>query len=313
MTSLLDGVNQRTRLAGQNRLELLLFSLGGRQRYGINVFKVREAISCPSLTRFPNSHPVVRGAAKIRGKTISIFDLSQGIGKPPITDLTQSFVIITEYNRSVQGFLVSHVDRIVNTSWADILPPPSASGSNHYMTAVTRIDDELIQIIDVEKVMAEVLGMDDVVSADLIAQYSRHNAGQQLHVLVADDSSVARNQIKRTMAQIGIDCTLVNNGKQALDLLKEWTDQGIDINKHIALLISDIEMPEMDGYTLTSAIRQIPALNGLKILLHTSMSGTFNNALVEKVGADKFIAKFAPDDLALTVQEMLMPELKKAP
>ncbi len=306
MTSLLDGVNQRTRLAGQNRLELLLFHLGGRQRYGINVFKVREAIPCPSLTRFPNAHPVVRGATKIRGKTISIFDLSQGIGKPPITDLTQSFVIITEYNRSVQGFLVSQVDRIVNTSWADILPPPSASGSNHYMTAVTRIDDELIQIIDVEKVMAEVLGMDDVVSADLIAQYSRHNASQQLHVLVADDSSVARNQILRTMAQIGIECTLVNNGKQALDLLTEWTDQGIDINKHIALLISDIEMPEMDGYTLTSAIRQIPALNGLKILLHTSMSGTFNNALVEKVGADKFIAKFAPDDLALTVQEMLM-------
>ncbi|HET8807911.1 MAG TPA: chemotaxis protein CheV [Methylophaga sp.] len=312
MTSLLDGVNQRTRLAGQNRLELLLFRLGGRQRYGINVFKVREAISCPQLTRFPNAHPVVRGAAKIRGKTISVFDLSQGIGKPPITELAQSFVIITEYNRSVQGFLVSQVDRIVNTSWADILPPPSASGSHHYMTAVTRIDEELVQIIDVEKVMAEVLGMDDVVSADLIAQYSRHNASQQLHVLVADDSSVARNQIQRTMAQIGIDCTLVNNGKQALDLLQEWADQGIDINKHIALLISDIEMPEMDGYTLTSAIRQIPALNGLKILLHTSMSGTFNNALVEKVGADKFIAKFAPDDLALTVQEMLMPELKKA-
>ena len=305
MTSLLDGVNQRTRLAGQNRLELLLFRLGGRQRYGINVFKVREAIACPPLTRFPGANPVVRGAAKIRGQTISVFDLAQGIGKQPVADPARSFVIITEYNRSVQGFLVSQVERIINTSWADILPPPSAAGSNHYMTAVTRVDDELVQIIDVEKVMAEVLGMDDVVSADLIAQFSRRNATKQLHVLVADDSSVARNQINRTLSQIGIECTLVNNGKQALDLLQEWTDQGIDINQHIALLISDIEMPEMDGYTLTSAIRQIPALNGLKILLHTSMSGNFNNALVEKVGADKFIAKFAPDDLAVTVQEML--------
>ena len=305
MTSLLDGVNQRTRLAGQNRLELLLFRLGGRQRYGINVFKVREAIACPPLTRFPGANPVVRGAAKIRGQTISVFDLAQGIGKQPVADPARSFVIITEYNRSVQGFLVSQVERIINTSWADILPPPSAAGSNHYMTAVTRVDDELVQIIDVEKVMAEVLGMDDVVSADLIAQFSRRNATKQLHVLVADDSSVARNQINRTLAQIGIECTLVNNGKQALDLLQEWADQGIDINQHIALLISDIEMPEMDGYTLTSAIRQIPALNGLKILLHTSMSGNFNNALVEKVGADKFIAKFAPDDLAVTVQEML--------
>ncbi|MCX4190588.1 chemotaxis protein CheV [Methylophaga sp. OBS3] len=305
MASLIDGVNQRTRLAGQNRLELLLFSLGGRQRYGINVFKVREAISCPNLTQLPNNNSVVKGIAKIRGQTVSIFDLAQGIGRRPIQDLTQSFVIITEYNRTIQGFLVSQVDRIVNVSWTDILPPPTATGSNHYMTAVTKIDDELIQIIDVEKVMVEVLGMDDTVSEDIVAEFSRRNASQKLHVLVADDSSVARNQIKRTLNQIGVDCTIVNNGREALDLLKSWVSQGIEVTQHIDLLISDIEMPEMDGYTLTTSIRQTPALAGVKILLHTSMSGTFNNALVEKVGADKFIAKFAPDDLAVTVQEML--------
>ena len=122
---------------------------------------------------------------------------------------------------------------------------------------------------------------------------------------MADDSSVARNQIRRTLEQIGVSCTIVNDGKQALDQLKEWAAGGIDVGKHIAMLISDIEMPEMDGYTLTTAIRQDPSLKHIRILLHTSMSGTFNNALVEKVGADKFIAKFAPDDLAITVQELL--------
>ena len=305
MASLIDGVDQRTRLAGQNRLELLLFKLGGSQRYGINVFKVREAISCPPLTQLPHSHPVIRGAAHIRGKTISIFDLSHGIGKRPMTATQGSFVIITEYNRNVQGFLVSEVDRIINTSWADIMPPPAASGVSHYTTAVTKVDDELIQIIDVEKVMSEVLGVDDTVSAELVDTIIKSNAKQQYHVLVADDSSVARNQIRRTMEQIGISCTIVNNGKQALEKLQRWTAEGIDVSKHIAMLISDIEMPEIDGYTLTTAIRQDPALKHMRILLHTSMSGTFNNALVEKVGADKFIAKFSPDDLAITVQQLL--------
>jgi len=228
-----------------------------------------------------------------------------GIGGRPVEDLSKSFVIITEYNRSIQGFLVSDIERIVNTTWADILPPPSATGRNNYMTAITRIDDEIIEIIDVEKVMSEVVGADETVSSELVEDYSSQNAGERPHILVADDSSVARNQVKRTMEQIGIDTTIVRDGKEALDQLKAWADEGIDVTKHISLLVSDIEMPEMDGYTLTIEIRKDPRLAGIKILLHSSMSGTFNNTMVEKVGADKFIPKFSPDDLASTVQELL--------
>ncbi|RKZ78175.1 MAG: chemotaxis protein CheV, partial [Gammaproteobacteria bacterium] len=164
MASMIDGVDQRTQLVGQNRLELLLFSLGTKQIFGINVFKVREAMPCPALTQIPLSHPVIRGAAHIRGKTISIFDLSMGVGGQAVDDLSNSFVIITEYNRSIQGFLVSSIDRIINTSWQDILPPPSAAGRNNYMTAITKLDGELIEIIDVEKVLAEVIGADETVS-----------------------------------------------------------------------------------------------------------------------------------------------------
>jgi len=305
MASMMDGVDQRTQLVGQNRLEMLLFRLGTKQKFGINVFKVREAIPCPRLTKIPNSHPVVRGVAHIRGETISIFDLAMGIGGRPVEDLSKSFVIITEYNRSIQGFLVSDIERIVNTTWADILPPPTATGRNNYMTAITRIDDEIIEIIDVEKVMSEVVGADETVSSELVDNYSSQNSGERPHILVADDSSVARNQVKRTMEQIGIDTTIVRDGKEALDQLKAWADEGIDVSKHISMLVSDIEMPEMDGYTLTIEIRKDPRLAGIKILLHSSMSGTFNNNMVEKVGADKFIPKFSPDDLATTVQELL--------
>ncbi len=304
MASILDGVDQRTQLVGQNRLEMLLFTLGGTQRFGINVFKVREAIPCPPLTHFPHSHPVICGVANIRGKTISIFDLAKGIGHTPILDHENSYVIVTEYNRSVQGFLVKTIDRIINTSWSDILPPPHVGG-NHYITAITKLDDELIEIIDVEQVMAEVIGADNTVSDDLATQFATHNQAIHPHILVADDSSVARNQIKRTMTQIGIETTLVYDGKQALEQLRQWADDGLDIKQHVALLVSDIEMPEMDGYTLTTEIRKDPRFTGLKILLHSSMSGTFNNTMIEKVGADKFIPKFSPDDLATAVQEMV--------
>lgn len=305
MSSQIDGVDQRTNLAGNNRLELLLFRLGGSQLYGINVFKVREAIPCPTLTRLPGSHPVSKGVASIRGQTVNIVDLSQSIGRHSIDLSNNSFVIVTEYNRSVQGFLVSAVDHIINISWSDVLPPPAASGANNYMTAMTRVDDQLVQIIDVERVLAEVMGINTAVSSDIAEQASEQNNDQPKRVLIADDSSVARNQIKRTLEQIGVEATIAKNGREALQILQDWTAGGHDVSEPVSLLISDIEMPEMDGYTLTSEIRKDPALKGLQVLLHTSMSGTFNQALVQKVGADKFLPKFSPDDLALEVQKLI--------
>jgi two-component system chemotaxis response regulator CheV len=305
MSSMIDGVDQRTNLAGTNRLELLLFRLGGVQLYGINVFKVREAIPCPALTKMPNSHPAIKGMASIRGKTVSIVDLSQSIGRRSVEDTNNKFVILSEYNRSVQGFLVSAVDRIVNISWSDVMAPPAASGTNNYMTAITRLDDQLIQIIDVEQVLAEVMGINTDVSSDIAEDASDNDTAERKHILVADDSSVARNQIKRTLDQIGVDSTIAKNGSEALQILQNWAQQGIDVSQHVSLLISDIEMPEMDGYTLTSEIRKDPALKDLQILLHTSMSGNFNEALVQKVGADHFLPKFSADELATAVKSLI--------
>ena len=305
MCSMIDGVDQRTNLAGTNRLELLLFRLGGAQLYGINVFKVREAIPCPPLTQIPHARPVIKGMASIRGQTVTIIDLAESIGLRSLDISSDPFVILTEYNRSVQGFLVSAVDRIVNISWSDVLAPPAASGTNSYMTAITKIDDRLIQIIDVEQVLAEVMGTRTEVSSEITNGVSEQDTAQPKHILVADDSSMARNQIKRTLDQIGLESTLARNGREALQILKNWVQEGIDVQQHISLLISDIEMPEMDGYTLTSEIRKDPALKDLKILLHTSMSGTFNEALVQKVGADHFLPKFSPDELATVVQDII--------
>lgn len=302
MAGLLDSVDQRTRLAGHNRLELLLFRIGGAQLFGINVFKVQEVIQCPPLTRLPNAHRVVRGVAHMRGKTVSVIDLAMAVGRPPIADLKDCYVIVTEYNRRTQGFLVAAVDRIVNMNWEEILPPPKGSSTRSYLTAVTRVDNRLVEIIDVEKVMAEVIGeqmdiSDDVREGVGSGDYSRR-------ILVVDDSSVARNQVKRTLEQLGFESTLARNGREALDILKQWADED-SLYDQISMVISDVEMPEMDGYTLTTEVRKDPRLQKLYILLHTSLSGVFNNAMVQKVGANKFIAKFDPDELATGVTSAL--------
>lgn len=306
MAGVLDSVNQRTQLVGKNRLELLMFRLRGRQMYGINVFKVKEVLQCPKLSSIPNSRSVVRGVAHTRGETIPIIDLSMSIGLPgiPQEELANSFVIITEYNRKTQGFLVTGVDRIMNMNWEDILPPPKGAGKDVYLTAVTKIDDKLVEIIDVEKILSEVSPLkEDVTEAVLSKTAGREPAN--LPVLVVDDSAVARRQIERCLTAIGMEVVTKNDGKQALEYLKDITKDGSKSRDHLALVISDVEMPEMDGYTLVTRCKEDPALSDLFIMLHTSLSGVFNKAMVQKVGANDFMAKFSPDELAERVMEVI--------
>ncbi|WP_215397207.1 chemotaxis protein [Rheinheimera oceanensis] len=308
MSKLMAAVNQRTNLVGNNRLELLLFRLYGPQPFGINVFKVREVLQCPELTEMPGSSPHVRGIAHLRGVPVMVIDLSQATGGKRIEDLSTAYVLVTEYNRHTQGFLVSGVDRIVNTNWDQIMPPPKGAGASHYLTAVTQIDNKLVQIIDVEKVFAEISPVNEEVSEDIKVKATERNF-KDVIVLVADDSAVARNQVKRALTSIGIQVELVNDGKLALDwLTAKAAELGGDISTKVPLLISDIEMPEMDGYTLTAEIKANPALRQMHVVLHSSLSGVFNEAMVKKVGADQFIAKFHPDELVSAVQKWMQTD-----
>lgn len=304
MSSILDSVNQRTQMVGQNRLELLLFRLRGKQVYGINVFKVREVLQCPELTELPQRNPVVRGVAHIRGMTISVIDLSLAVGGPTLGDVRDCFVVIAEYNRKVQGFLVRSVERIVNMNWSDIHPPPKGSGRSSYLTAVTDIDGELVEIIDVEKILAEITPNNAVVSQEIVEEHMG-KAPEDKVVLIADDSSVARGQIKRTIEQLGFKTKVCKDGREAFEWLESIINEGKNIDDEVLLLISDIEMPEMDGYTLTAEIRANDKLSQMWVMLHTSLSGVFNEAMVQKVGANDFIPKFNPDELAHAVQKRM--------
>lgn len=308
MSGVLDGINQRTQLVGKNRLELLMFRLGDGELYGINVFKVREVIRCPELTTVHSSHPVVCGIAKIRDKTLSIIDLGLAIKGPKVERPDDSFIIITEFNRSVQGFMVEGVERIVNLNWEDIHLPPEGSETNSYINAITDIEDQMVQFIDVEKVLTEVMGEPDMV-ATAVSEKIQMEEGQVRNVLVVDDSLVARNQIAGALEQVKVDSVIANNGKQALDILRAWASDDKPINDRIAMVISDIEMPEMDGYTLTSEIRRDPRLKDLYVILHSSLSGGFNDSMVAKVGADHFMPKFSADELVGAVLPVIQDKL----
>ncbi|MDP5032932.1 MAG: chemotaxis protein CheV [Paraglaciecola sp.] len=302
MSEILNSVNQRTQLVGENRLELLLFKLNSRQRFGINVFKVREVLQCPPLTSMPKLNSLVRGIAHIRGQTISVIDMSLATGGKRIEDLKSAFVIIAEYNGSVQGFLVGSVERIINTNWASIMPPPKGSGRASYLTAVTEIENELIEILDVEKILNDISPVNTDLSDDGNEKWKVEDEGKQQKIIfIADDSSVARNQVKKALSALGLEIEMAKNGQEALNRLKEIAAEYGDITNRVGVLVSDIEMPEMDGYTLTAEIRNTPELKNLHVILHTSLSGVFNQAMVQKVGADDFIAKFNPDELATSV------------
>ncbi|MBV1872928.1 MAG: chemotaxis protein CheV [Gammaproteobacteria bacterium] len=306
MAGLLDTIDQRTQMVGQNRLELLLFSLNGKQLYGINVFKVKEVLQCPPLTLMPGRNPVVRGVANIRGGTLSIIDLQMSMGMPELENIDQCFIIITEYNNSIQGFLVRSVERIVNTNWEDMHPPPGGSGDDNYLTAVTEVNDRLVEVLDVEKILAEVSPREDDISEGLIDEGAIEAADREsIKILVVDDSSVARKQMQRCIQHLGFEIILRNDGKQALDTLREMAAECDDITKVLPIVVSDIEMPEMDGYTLTTEIRTDPDLKDLYVMLHTSLSGVFNQSMVDKVGANDFLAKFNPDDLVTRVAKRI--------
>lgn len=308
MSGVLSAVDSRTQLVGQNRLELLLFSLGGSQRFAINVFKVQEVMSLPALTEIPDRNELVVGVTHLRGQTIPVIDLRRAIKMGTTKIDKDSTIIVTEYNMTVQAFLVAGVERIVNMNWNEILPPPIGAGRSHYLTAITQMDDRIVEIIDVEKVLAEITPYDNEIDDDWIdKELIDRIKGKQ--ILIADDSQVALNQVTGVLEKLGIDVVATHNGLEAYQVLEAWKAEGKDIANDLLMMITDAEMPEMDGYMLTSEIRKDPVLKGMFIVLHTSLSGNFNKAMVEKVGCDGFLSKFQPEQLTLEVQRIIRKKL----
>ncbi len=302
MVEWIESVDQRTQLVGQNRLELLLFRLSGKQLYGINVFKVREVIMCPQIRKVASGHGALVGLAPIRDQTQVIVDIGHAMGMEPMSMDERKYVIITEYNGSMQGFLVSDVERIVNLNWENVLPPPDTAGCDNYLTAITHDNNRLVEIVDVEKVLVEITPAGPEYNYDGESVSDEYN---DVKIMIVDDSIVARKQVKQVVESIGGTTELFTTGREALDHLKALVAEGKRPSDEYMMIISDIEMPEMDGYTFTTEVRSNPAMDDTYIILHTSLSGVFNKAMVEKVEANHFISKFDPEILVEAVKNRI--------
>ncbi len=261
---------------------------------------MQEVIPCPALTQLPQSHPTVIGVSHLRGVTLSIIDLSAAIGNRRLPPNENNLAIIAEFNRRIQGFLVSSIDKIVVKDWSDVRPPPKGTTSKSYISGVIEIDNDLVEILDIERILVEVLGIDPDLGSIEGFDSSEYISDNQM-VLIVDDSTVALKQTSRTLDEVNIPHITARDGREALELLNDYLSSGSKITDCIAMVISDIEMPEMDGYTLVKNIRKTPEMKDLYILLHTSLNGSINVEMAKKCGANDILEKFVPEELIAAV------------
>ncbi|MDY0072238.1 MAG: chemotaxis protein [Thauera sp.] len=313
MSNLLKNIDARARLAGTNKLEILLFTLGTDQRtgrretFGINVFKVREVMRTPTITAAPEMPAAVEGMVSLRGALVPVVDLARYIGIGAETP--REIMIVTEYNGRTQGFLVEAVDTILRLDWSQMRVPPEMLTANMggLVTAVTELPGEkLVMMLDVEKVLSETSRYDDEL---MFKDISEMPEGEAHTVYFADDSSVARRQIQQTLDAMGVRYVVGVNGRQLWDELKRAAAHaeatGRQVKDLVSLVLTDVEMPEMDGYILTKRVKSDRRFAGIPVIMHSSLSGDSNQQLGLSVGVDEYVPKFEPQRLAQTLGRLL--------
>jgi two-component system chemotaxis response regulator CheV len=307
--SLLATVDARTKLAGSNKMEILLFSLGTRETFGINVFKVREVSQTPAITKSPNMPIGVVGVLSLRGNIIPVISLAKFIC-PDNSARRFDTMIVTEFNKSTQAFLVDSVDRIIRVDWDKVRAPDNMATSSavqqNLITAITELEDgKLVSILDVEQILASVVGEARVPDVPVA------NLGVDQYMFFVDDSAVARKEITGVLEKMGIKFQQATNGREAWERLqmfasRNWVE-GESLHDYLKVILVDAEMPEMDGYVLTRLIKSDHRFNGIPVVMHSSLSSNANRAMGSSVGVDAYVAKFDPIALA----ETLIPFLQR--
>jgi two-component system chemotaxis response regulator CheV len=316
MRSAQQEIEERTRLAGNNKFELLLFRLGEsagtgqRELFGINVFKVREVLVMPPITELANAHEHMMGVANIRGQIIPVINLPAVVGCSPKNGL--NILMVTEFGRTVQAFAVEDVREIVRLDWDQVLPA-EGSHAGAVITGIARLDGakadtRLAQVLDVEQILKTVMPVSrEEISKEVVGPALLLPPGAS--ILVADDSSVARSVIELGLQAMHAPYIMTKTGKEAWERLQaiaeEAKAEGVTVQSKVAVVLTDLEMPEMDGFTLTRLIKQDARFKSIPVVIHSSLTGTTNENHVRNVGADAYVAKFAPRELASTIRNVI--------
>lgn len=273
---------------------MLLFRLSATQMFAIGTLKVREIVPFRHLTALPGSHHTVIGTANIRGITTPVIDMAKAIGYMPIgkEEYEDCFIIITDCQRKVVGFLVRGIEKISECDWRNITPPPSTLGTRAFLTGVMNVDKQLVQLLDVELVMSKIFPMPEDKRHPILADVDREKL-KPMHILMVDDSNLARRQLSEALDSINIPYVVSANGLDALEKMKTSALEG----RPFDIVVSDIEMPGIDGYELAFEIRSNEALSEAYLILHTSLSSAISVDRAKQVGAHEALTKFDATEL----------------
>lgn len=303
--NLLDSVDARTRLAGSNKMEILLFSLGTRETFGINVFKVREVGRAPHITKAPNMPHGVEGLVSLRGNVIPVLSLASFLDLQDPPKERGKTMMVAEYSKRTLGFLVHEVDRIIRVDWEKVKAPESVLSSNQgLITAITELENgTLVSLLDVEQILANAFG------EAIIIDVAPAHVSEETGVFFVDDSVVARRKITEVLDKLGVKHKHATNGAEAWGRLQGLATHaqqtGASLRDEIRLILVDAEMPEMDGYVLTKQIKSDSRFEGIPVVMHSSLSSEANKAMGQAVGVDAYVAKFDAVILADTLRPML--------
>lgn len=295
--------------SGTNELEIVEFFLeeampSGKPYvgyYGVNVAKVLEIIRLPKITELPQApHPCVLGTFNLRDKVVPLVDLASWLGKDKSANANDK-VMVMEFNRVVSAFRVSGVTRIHRLSWEQIEPPSIQvqAYSGNSVTGVVRLDPRVVFILDMEKIVAELnpeLALKELGEEAFVeGRKELPDKGMVFKALIADDSTTIRRMIGASLEKAGFEVTRTINGRIAWDQLVAWKEAAARENRPITdfvhILVSDIEMPAMDGHSLTRKVKEDPVLRRLPVILFSSL---ITDSLRHKglaVGADDQISK----------------------
>lgn len=316
MDSFQQEIDERTNLTASNKFELLLFRLGSdsygerSELFGINVFKIREIVPMPPVTRAAGTQSPMLGMVNIRGQIISVIDLPAVVGCKPKTAL--NILLVTEYARSTQAFAVESVDEIVRLEWKQVLSAETKAGGR-FVTSIARLDSDqessrLAQVLDVEQILHEIMPSNrEEIASTMTKADGRMKAGTI--AIAADDSRVARSLIEQGLRSMNIPFEMHNTGRDAWEriqnIARSARDEGVAITDKIAFVLTDLEMPEMDGFTLTRNIKSDDFLKKLPVIIHSSLSGDANEDHVRSVGGDAYVAKFEANELSASILNVL--------
>lgn len=290
--------------SGTNELEILEFMVGNNS-YGINVAKIKEILSYQKPTAIPNSHPCIEGIFMPRDTIISIIDLAKCLGLPPSADSTKDMYIVTNFNKLNTAFHVHNVIGIHRVSWTQIVKPDStiASSGNGVATGILRMDDKLIIILDFEKIVADISPETSLKISDIDQMGVRLRNTSP--ILIAEDSPLLSRLITDCLHKAGYTNIIsTDNGQEAWNKLEEFRLDGI-LKDRVSCIITDIEMPQMDGHRLTKLIKSDEAYSGIPVIIFSSLVNDEMKKKGESLGADAQLSKPEIGSLVQAIDKLI--------